>query len=316
MKATPNMDEDILDQALAWRGALDGDGADWEGFTLWLEADPKHRLAFDEIELTARIVDDHASSLTEIVHAPATPPPSWFTRRRLMAGGIAAAAAIVVAVPFLRQAPPDLVLQTQASRSRVFALGPTGSVQLAPSSRLIVKSNDVTRLELAEGAAFFSVPHDPGRSITIKAGSYAVTDIGTTFGVNLAGGRLVVGVSQGKVAVIPAGTGQSIAVSAGQQLAASASGDIRLSAVRPRDVASWRNGRLVYENAEIATVAADISRFSGKRIVVDPSLRGRRFSGVLTIGDGSRLLQTFQALTPFEVHPEGDRVRISAARTR
>lgn len=316
MKATPNMDEDILDQALAWRGALDGDDADWEGFTLWLEADPRHRIAFDEMELTARIMDDHVSSLTEIMHAPPSRPPSLFTRRRLMAGGFAAAAAIIVAVPFLRQAPPDLVLQTEAGGGRVFSLGRTGSVQLAPSSRLIVKSNDATRLELAEGAAFFSVPHDPGRSITIKAGSYAVTDIGTTFGVNLADGGLVVGVSQGKVAVIPAGTGQSIAVSAGQELAASASGDIRLSAVRPGDVASWRSGRLVYQNADISTVAADISRFSGRRIVVDPSLRSRRFSGVLTIGDGSRLLQTFQALTPFVVHPEGDRVRISAARAR
>lgn len=316
MKATPNMREDILDQALAWRGALERDDADWDGFTLWLEADPRHRIAYDELELTGRIVDDHKSQLSEIVQTRQTSAPSWFTRRRLMAGGIAAAAAIAVAVPVLRQAPADLVLQTGAGGGRVFALGGKGSVQLAPSSRLIVQGDDPTRLELAQGAALFSVPHDPSRAMTIKAGAYAVTDIGTTFGINLAGGALVVGVSQGNVAVIPAGTGQSIPVSAGQQLYASTSGDIRVATVRPSDVASWRNGRLVYENAEITTVAADISRFSGRQIVVDPSLRSRRFSGVLTIGDGSKLLQTFQALTPFVVRAEGDRVRISAAHTR
>lgn len=315
MKAMPRMDEDILDQALAWRRALDSDDADWEGFTLWLEADSQHRVAFDEFELTDQILNDHKSDLTEIAGASARTPSFWSTRRGLLAGGFAAAtAAVIVAVPALRQPPPDQVMQTGIGASRVFALGKTGSVQLAPSSRLIMKGDDVTRLELVEGAAYFNVPHDPGRSMTIKAGSYSVTDIGTTFGINLAGGGLVVGVSQGNLAVVPGGSDQSIAVTAGQQLAASASGDIRISAVRPVDVASWRSGRLVYQNAEITTVAADISRFSGKQIAVDPSLRSRRFSGVLTIGDGSRLLQTFQALTPFVVHTEGDRMRISAAR--
>jgi transmembrane sensor len=47
-------DERIIDEALAWHHALESEDADWDGYTVWLEADPRHRLAFDQIS----IVDD------------------------------------------------------------------------------------------------------------------------------------------------------------------------------------------------------------------------------------------------------------------
>ncbi len=313
MKATPDMEEQILDQALAWRGVLQRDDADWDAFTVWLEADPRHRTAYDDLDLIDGMVEDHKTELAYFVDARREDPPSrWQTRRGALAGGIAAAVALAVAVPFFQQAPSDVVLRTQGS-ARSFALGRDGQVQLAPQSRLVLKNADARRLELAQGAAFFSIPHDPARTMTVKAGAYAVQDIGTDFAINLAGDHLVVGVSEGQVAVTPDGTRQAIPVAAGQQLTAGGSGPIRISRVRQDDVGSWRGGRLVYDNAEITGVAADIARFAGKRIVVDPSLSGRRFSGVLTIGDGSKLLQTFQALAPVRVVPEGDHVRLSAA---
>ena len=58
MTVLKDIDERLLDEALAWRAALESDDADWDGYTLWLEADARHREAFDQIALTERIVDD------------------------------------------------------------------------------------------------------------------------------------------------------------------------------------------------------------------------------------------------------------------
>ena len=45
------MNEDIHDQAWHWHIALSGEDADWDGFTAWLEANPAHRSAYNEVAL-------------------------------------------------------------------------------------------------------------------------------------------------------------------------------------------------------------------------------------------------------------------------
>ena len=59
-----NRDEARIEEdAAAWQVASAGDDMDWDGFTQWLEADPRHRRAFDEVALADALVDDHRESL-------------------------------------------------------------------------------------------------------------------------------------------------------------------------------------------------------------------------------------------------------------
>ena len=62
----------IIEQAAAWHVASSDDAIDWDGFTAWLEADPRHRTAYDEIALTDAVVLDHRDILADVAdrHRP------------------------------------------------------------------------------------------------------------------------------------------------------------------------------------------------------------------------------------------------------
>ena len=109
--------ETILDQAIAWHRAQDDADFDWDGFTLWLEADPAHRTAFDSIALIDARIADHRATLAALMpsmEAPSmgmsVPPVAMRSpRRRWIGGGIAAALALAVGIPFFRPSMPPPV---------------------------------------------------------------------------------------------------------------------------------------------------------------------------------------------------------------
>ncbi|WP_404710203.1 FecR family protein [Sphingomonas sp. MMS24-J13] len=313
MSARSDIDERMLDQAIAWQQALAHDDADWDGYLAWLEADPAHAQAFDEIALLDRVVDERADDLRPLI-APA-PVPVRRERRPWLYGSIAAAIAVAAAVPVLWQ-QPDTVYITTTGQTRHLALGGGTAVDLAPGTKLIALGGDPAKLRLAQGEAYFAVEHDPNRKLSIQAGDYAVSDIGTKFGVNLAQEMVSVAVSEGNLSVTPGG-GTPTRVSAGQQLmAGGADHATRVSTVAVRDVGSWRQGRLVYDNMPLTMVAADLARYSGKSVTVDRAIKDRLFSGVLTIGDGSRLFENVSDLMGVSYEADGHGVRLIPARAR
>lgn len=305
-----------MDEALAWHLALEGDDADWDAYTVWLEADPRHRLAFDQISL----VDDAVlrnrlalgTLLSEREIEGADRVARMPTRRLAIGAAVAAAAVAAVGIPVLMRSPPPATYRTGPGESRTIALADASHVQLAASSALTVTGGDRQSITLEHGAAYFDIRHDPSRRLVVSAGSYRISDIGTKFSVNLAGGALELAVSEGQVDMTAAHARTPVRISAGYRLTADGAGS-SLSPIAPGDVGSWRSGRLVYADAPIALVAADIGRYSGQRIIVDPTLKDRRFSGVLTIGDGSRLLVNLASFMAIATRAEGDGIRISAA---
>lgn len=313
MSAQSDRDERTLDQAIAWQQSLARDDADWDGFMLWLDSDPRHRETFDELALIERMVEDRAEDLKPLV----TPyvAPSRSARRPWLYGSIAAAIAVAVAVPALRS-QSDIVYQTTTGQTRRIALGQGSVVDLSPGTKLVAVGGDPARLRLAQGEVFFAVDHDPNRKLSIQAGDYAVSDIGTKFGVNMASGAVTVAVSEGNLSVTPSG-GAPTRISAGQQLTGTGAGQMtHLANVATRDVGSWRQGRLVYNNVPLSMVAADLSRYSGKSVTVDRAIKDRQFSGVLAIGSGAQLFENVADLMGLSWQSHGDAVRLAAAGSR
>jgi transmembrane sensor len=134
--------------------------------------------------------------------------------------------------------------------------------------------------------------------------------------MNATPGSLTVSVAEGHVSV---GGNQAPAsrLAAGQQLvAARGKSAAQIRNVAPGDVGSWRQGRLVYDNTPLEVVAADLTRYSGKTVTVDPTLHDTKFSGVLAIGDGSRLVQNLAAIMSIASKADGDTIRLVAAPAR
>lgn len=285
-----NSSDDPIHLAAAdWHAASDGDGFDWDGFTAWLEADPRHARAYDEVALTDALVHDHAAVLARTTEAVADASVVPFAPRRarwpLWAGGAVAAALVaVIAVP--RFAEPAPQVYETAATSRTLALNDGSTIVLAPRSRLEIAGRDQARMKLA-GGAWFDIRHDPARNLAIAVGDETITDIGTAFDVQNATETLRVAVAEGALGVVSDTLDRPIRLEAGRALAL----DRRTHSaqVGPTETAAageWRRGRLSYDQAPLRLVADDLARYAGVTVAVDEAVAGRRFSGTLITGNG------------------------------
>ena len=291
--------ETILDQAIAWHRAQDDADFDWDGFTLWLEADPAHRTAFDSIALIDARIADHRATLAALMPSMEAPsmgmsvPPGAMRspRRRWIGGGIAAALALAVGIPFFRPSmPPPVDYRTGPGQARTIVLKDGSRIALAAASHLRVAGAAQDRLAL-EGSALFDIPHRPDRTMTIDAGGQQISDIGTRFDI-LADARMMrVAVAEGRISVAPRDGGDTVELPAGRQLLVDrVTRRGTTAAISPGTVGSWQQGRLVYEGVPLSLVASDLSRYAGVPVKAGADVADRPFSGVLIVGDGSGLV--------------------------
>lgn len=280
------IDPKLLEEACDWLIALDDDAPDFDAFTLWLEASPAHVAAYDAAILLDGRISVHAPNLSASLPANdvGEAAPSTFGRRSIAA---AIAAAVAIPASLWLTAAPQIVQVTSGGAPQSFALDIRTRVTLDRNSVLKHGKDDTGQVELASGAAHFDVHHDPKARFMVTAGDVSITDLGTRFEVQRNGDQVGVAVAQGSVSVAFKGR-QAVTLTAGQRAYAEAGG-IRVETVDAGSVGSWQRGQLVFRNAPLPQVAREISRYTAKPVVVDPALQGRRFSGVLTIGDGRTL---------------------------
>jgi transmembrane sensor len=299
------MTDDIYQQAALWLTCQDDGAMDWAGFTAWLEADPRHRAAYDELALIDSDIDEHSRQISNAF--PANDSVAEGPVRRAGWGpwaagfggaAIAAGAALfVVGQPAFRTAPAQ-DYRSVAGSTLSLALNDGSRVVLAPVSDLQVRGNQLA----LNGTAYFDVPHQPGRRLEISAGDFTVTDIGTRFSVDREAGSVTVDVASGSVAVTSPGLAAPVSLSAGHGLRADlATGTVRLVGVDPQQVASWRSGRLQFDDAPLTLVAHQISRYSGTRITVDPAIADQPFSGVIAINHGEAAARNLAQILSLEV---------------
>lgn len=150
-------------------------------------------------------------------------------------------------------------------------------VLLGPTSRLVVPAaaGDDQRLVTLDGIAYFSVVHDPAHPFTVRAGSISIQDIGTAFTVendDSAGTR--VAVDSGSVAIGAADQNhvRGAVLNARDRAIVDGQGvvSVERSAVSEDDRA-WLQGRLIFRDAPIVLVGAELYRWYGVRLRVADS---------------------------------------------
>nr|WP_278254174.1 FecR domain-containing protein [Sphingobium sp. BYY-5] len=203
----------------------------------------------------------------------------------------------------------DPIVHATTEQPQVIALaGNGGTVMLDRNSQLAM--GDDGRVRMDRGAAYFDVRHDEARPLEIRSGEFVVRDIGTRFTVTRAPGRLFVAVEEG---IVDIGWRDSAPtrLTAGQAFQGEEkSGSAEIRAIDPGTVGSWRDDRLVYDNAPLDMVAVDLSRYMGTRVEVDPSIAKLKLSGILLIRNGSDLADQISAILPVEVRRGDGRVRL------
>lgn len=309
--------ERIYEEAAGWLARERGDAMDWAGFTAWLEADPRHRGAYDELAVIDAALGDHSDALSSMLPTPLPDaandraPVRWGRWAGLGSGALAAALAMMVILQPVDRQPPVRDYQSAAGETVSVALDDGSSVVLAPASHLTVQGQ---RLAL-EGTGYFDIKHKAGRTLAIQAGDFLVTDIGTRFVVGNEADGVSVAVAQGSLSVTSGRLAKPIALNAGRGLHADrASGTVRLTNVDPQQVASWRSGKLQFDQAPLALVARDISRYSGQLVTVDPAIADQPFSGVLAIDEGGSPARTLAQILSLDARPVAGGTRLEPRR--
>lgn len=303
-------DERIFAEAVAWLADQDRTDFDWDAFTCWLEADPANRAAYDAAALLDDAIDRHRDLIGEPAEPANDNPGAWLG----WAGGIAslaAAASLFLLIPAGEKQGqtdnPASIYLTSAGERRTVSLPHSVVVTLAPNSRLHVAGDHLT----IDGEGYFAVAHDPARLLVVTAGPIKVSDIGTTFSAETAGGKARVAVAEGSLTV--SANGRSLDLSAGGAASMGVAG-IEVSAVNPASVGDWRDGSLIFDNAPLSLVAAQLSRYSAERVSVDPSVADRRFSGVVAIGDTARPGEAVAAVMGIGARRDGTDLRLGPDR--
>lgn len=307
-----------LDQAADWHARLAGDADQtvWLGFTEWLEADPRHRAAYDQVERLWRQLDAVPAPATPVIDMAARRrtvlAPANQSRRWFLGGAGAAAAAVAVMLTSHYTIVPEPEPESFES-----APGQRRTVQLADGSSITLNSGTRLRVALApdrravileKGEALFDVAKDTSRPFTVAAGERLVTVVGTAFNVRNLDQTVTVTVMRGLVDVADKGGGAKVRLTPGQQVSTrqgQVPGPIRQ--VDAQAVTAWTDGRLVFDNAPLPQVLAELSRHYPVPMRAEGAAAQLHFSGVLRLdADQAALTATLQALLPVAVTRQGD----------
>lgn len=268
------------EEALGWViRTRDPDFGDWEGFTLWLEADPAHARAYDVLMAADSDLDSYMPADPVAMPVAANDAGPRRTWRWIGGGAVAAALVATVSIAVLNRSDIYSVT-TRAGETRTIALDDGTRVELNGGTTMRFDRKDARFAALDAGEAAFTVRHDAANPFRVTVGDALFEDAGTVFNIVHANGATRIGVSEGKVIYNP--QAEAIALPAGRALADDAQG-LRVMDVAPDAVASWRQGRLVYANAAIADISQDISRSLGVTLTTSPGARAMRFTGTIRL---------------------------------
>jgi transmembrane sensor len=309
-----NTDQPIRDAALGWVIATrTPDFADWDGFAAWLEADPAHGRAYDAVQYALEDADAVLTALPELAPVPSMEPapandnpPEWLAGRRGWVGGAVAAALVLALTSVLWFGSGSEKLYTTApGETRLIALEDGSTVELAGGSTLALEGARAARLDA--GQALFTIRHDAAAPFVLTAGGERLVDAGTVFDVRLAGESLDVAVAEGAVIVNP--SGEAIRLDPGER-AVRQGGRFRLADVDSAAVGEWRKGRISFEAANLAEIAAELTRATGTRFASTDA--ATRLSGSIALDAVRADPQALEPLLGVRVTRAGDGWMIAA----
>jgi transmembrane sensor len=282
-------------------------------FEAWLAEHPQHR---DEFQLLQGLWT--ATDLLPAARLKAlcdTPPAR--SKRRPMVRYVVAASVLVVALGLglfsgLNHPSTYTAEYSTALGERRHVALPDGSViDLNSRSRVQVRFEKSRRgIELTEGEAMFSVEHDTNRPFVVEAGNGKVTVTGTRFDVRRDSAQTRVAVEQGTVKVqsLDAADSDFVSLTAGLGSHIDAQGNVAAAyAVNPAELAAWRSGKLVFNNASLSEVAAEVSRYREKPLTVGNDKVGNlRLTSVFKSDNTDALLKALPSILPVAVRTLDD----------
>jgi transmembrane sensor len=306
----------VRDDAARWFVRLQEPAVDvvvYRQFETWLGEHPQHQNEFDLLQGLWKAADLMPPARLKALCEEA---PTRSKRRPIMRYALAASVLVVALGLGLfsglnRPTPYTAEFSTALGERRHVALPDGSVVDLDSRSRMQVRfEKDRRSIELTEGEAMFSVEHDSSRPFVVEAGSGKVTVTGTRFDVRRGNAETRVVVEQGTVKVQgrSAADHDFINLTAGLGTHVDGQGKVAAAyAVNPAELTAWRTGKLVFNNASLADVAEQVSRYREKPLKVgNPAVGNLRLTSVFKSDNTDALLKALPSILPVAVRTLDD----------
>ncbi|MEM9158565.1 MAG: FecR domain-containing protein [Verrucomicrobiota bacterium] len=322
-----DLEEEIKDAAARWvmrrMDYRNRRGARERSFRSWLEAREEHEEAYREAERALErmespgVFEDKEVGEVLAAYQSERQSETYFFWRY---GSVAAAAAIVFALFAFGTFDFGEEFSTQVSEQRENRLADGTLVSMDAGTRIRFFDNELERrVVLMEGAAVFDIANGDPRPFSVEVGNTVIRDIGTVFSVKKREGiggdygvdeSVEVAVEEGIVDVFyaPAVDRRFLRLNEGQRVAlpVDAPSDMKAEAsiemLMKDGFATWREGRIHYDDRPFAEVLADLQRrYSGEISINDVELAAMKVSGTLSVDRLEEALSALQRILPLEI---------------
>jgi transmembrane sensor len=270
----------------------------------WLDANPRDRDLLERLNAVApqsAPIDVDVEAALARVHQRMEEPQALgivrgdasrdVARGRRIRGFVVtfAAAAVAASVAIIVVTRSSRSTSTGAARTYATAVGQRDSVLLADGSRVTLgpRSTLVVPADYASnrsvqltGDAYFDVRHDATKPFRVHIDGAVIEDLGTTFTIESdVADATSVAVVSGSVRLrgAAAAAGDGVVLAAGDRGDIDASGRTRVARhVVDSDDVAWTAGKLVFRDAALSRVAAELQRWYGVTLQADDSLLQHR----------------------------------------
>lgn len=326
--ASKQQDQTMQVAAEWWTRLREPDAGDdvVEQWLAWTNEDQRHLQAFEQVSALAEQLGslDQVSrqSLSKAFARPMPSPRRWLPLAA--AASIAAVmlgAAIYVGWTQRAAEVTTQVYQSGVAENRNFSLPDGTKVALGADSTLSVKYDSHERdIEVRSGEAYFEVVHDKLRPFVVTAGHVTVRDIGTAFDVRRTGERVMVAVTQGRVAIADRRANVSprdtLEAKAGQRVSYDPNtSSMTVDVITPAQATAWRSNRLEFIDEPLGVVIANLNRYTGTPLqVADANLNGLTYTGTVHTDAIDSWLEALPEVFPLQVNKQAGQVVLSDAK--
>jgi len=297
-------------------------------FERWLAADPRNLADYQDAKGLLRETRDLRAELLGELNMI---PPAPVTRRRqtagwtpvALAGGLAAAVLAMAIAPTLVHRFQDpmagaATYTTAVGEIRDVTLADGSVVTLDTATTLRAKvDGNVRRLSLDKGGAYFAVAHDKVHPFQVALADRQVTVTGTHFATSLHDGRARVELLEGSVEVSqPRASAEPVRLVPGDQVSYQAGSAVRREArIDPATAVAWRQRRLVFQDAALSEVLAELGRYTDAKIrLADPALGRQRVTAMLPLDGRGTVIDRAAKVLPVMLKSTGPGEVVATAR--
>jgi transmembrane sensor len=321
IRSAPDMLETAGEWALRAEAGLSArDDARLEA---WLDADPRHRAAYDAVLKADRALERHGAdeALMAMRHAALRARPERRLPSRAVAASLIAGALVTSVAGWWGTAHlPDLMaaFSTQETHTARYAtaVGERAIVSLSDGSVLTLNTDSaadvafdrrIRSVRLVKGQALFSIAHDPSRPFEVLAGGRTVVAVGTAFDVLLQSDALRVAMLEGVVRVSSDRPEPVQTLSKGEVLTARPGGLVTIRKADTAQLAAWRDGVVYFDETPLAEAVVEMSRYARRPIAVADARAGaQRVSGAFRITEADSFAETMAELFSLSIQRSSD----------